>query len=1479
MKGTKILRRALCGVMMLAMVLCTATAYAVPAKPGLTRTLTLADGSTVTARLVGDEHGHYWLGRDGKAYNQVGNQGYYTVVDAESVKTRASVRRQQNNARRMKRMAPRKVGEVGSITGQKKGLIILVNFSQTAFQTANNKALYQRIANEENFSYGDFKGSMYDYFKKQSLGQFELTFDVVGPVKVSNDYSYYGANDSNGDDKYPATMVIEALKLADSQVNYANYDWDGDGEVEQVYVVYAGQGEADGGSDDTIWPHEWELSSAAQYGDGSGAQTLDGVTINTYACGGELNGDSNISGIGTMCHEFSHCLGYPDFYDTDYSGGQGMFAWDLMDSGSYNDDGYQPAGYTSYERWVAGWATPTELTTTQQVSNMPDLQASGQSYVIYNPGNQNEYFLLENRQKTGWDASLPGAGLLILHVDYSSSAWSSNTPNDDPSHQRMTWIAADNQYQYTTYQGTKYYTESGAKNDPFPYGNVNAFGPTTTPAAKFYNKNTNTNTYYLDSSVENITQNSDKTVSFKFVGVSNVATPTFSPKGGRYAEAQTVSITCATAGATIYYTLDGTAPTTSSTRYTGPITISETKTLKAMAVSDGEESATATAKYTIGQATSDPTTTTFRLVSSVDDLEPGLRYIIACGSKATAAGSLGSQILGSESVTVSGDVITIDNSVAVFVLEETADGWTFQNESTDQYLYATALKKLAYGSDENVWTLSNGTAGVIMTYGSYGTMLYNDGSPRFTTYTSTPNASMIQANLYVEDGSATPTTPDPLIVADESLTFSATVGTSQTKAFEVLSEGLTEDITATLTDANHVFTLGATTISRTASKSGASVNVTFQSATAGTFTGTVTLTSAGAAPVTIALSATATESTTPDDPAEADGDYVKVTTAPTDWSGQYLIVYDEGSVAMNGGLGTLDAVENTISVTINDNTIASTTTTDAASFTIEKVSGGYAIKSASGLYIGQTSDANGLKTSASAYTNTLSLASGGVNISSGGAFLRYNSASNQLRFRYFKSSSYTGQKAIQLYRKSASSGTEPGKQDVTMSFSTSAATATMGQTFTEPTLTTNPTGLTVTYTSSKTSVATVNASTGKVTLVGAGSTTITATFAGNDNYNAATASYTLTVSSQSVEPGDENSADNPYTVAEVHAIYATGTLPTENVYVKGIVSNVKSLDVSKFTNAQYHISDDGSTTDQFYIYNGKYLNGADFTSNDQLQVGDTVVVCGKLTTYNGTNEMNAGNYLVSLGRPGTTPEDPDEPVVTGDDKYELVTDASTLADGDQILIAFVDDLSETQDVIGATQANSNRPAVSVTLNADGTLTPGEDAQVITLEMDEEGNYLFNVGTGYLYAASSTKNQLKTQATPTDNAKATIDIADGEATIVFQGTNTRNTMRYNPNLGNPIFSCYTEDTTTGYAPQIYRKVANSGEGGDDETDAGDVNKDGSVSIADVTALVNIVLGKIESTDDRYDFTAADVNKDGSVTIADVTALVNVVLGKN
>ena len=490
-------------------------AYAIPARPGQRRVLELADGSTVTALLVGDEFGHYWLGENGMAYESEGDT--FVPIDLESFNAKSRARRNASNRNREARLAmTRGVSDgVSGISGQKKGLIILVNFQDVQFKAGHDKELYQKVANEKNYTEGKYKGSVYDYFYDQSEGQFELTFDVVGPVTLSNDVAYYGKNINNHDIR-AAEMVIEALHMVDSIVNFADYDWDGDFYVDQVYVLYAGKGEANGGTTKTIWPQEWDLYSAKEeYNDGSGPQVLDARIVNTYACSCELNGAGGLDGIGTICHEFSHCLGFPDAYDIDYSGGQGMYLWDIMSDGSYNGSGFQPAGYTGFERWAAGWKTPIELSATTNVNGMKALQDGGDAYVIYNKGNRDEFFLLENRQKTGWDEKLPGAGLLILHIDYDQSVWISNEPNDDPEHQRMTWIPADNEYQYVMYNNNKYFTESGAANDPFPYDSINAFSATTTPAARFYNMNSD-GTYNLDASIENITQNADGTVSFYF---------------------------------------------------------------------------------------------------------------------------------------------------------------------------------------------------------------------------------------------------------------------------------------------------------------------------------------------------------------------------------------------------------------------------------------------------------------------------------------------------------------------------------------------------------------------------------------------------------------------------------------------------------------------------------------------------------------------------------------------------------------------------------------------------------------------------------------------------------------------------------------------------------------------------------------------------------------------------------------------------
>lgn len=580
--------------------LCTS---AVPAKKGVWKMLTLADGTQVKAQLIGDEHGHCFLSQEGRTYQKVSNHNFYAEVNGDSLLREAAMRRNAVNARCSQRLrgAASGVGAVSNYIGQRKGIVILVNFSDVSFKEANGNAFFQRMANEENFSEGRFKGSMYDYFLAQSEGQFQLTFDVFGPVTVSQPMAHYGGNDQQGNDKHPAQMVCEAVNLIKDEVpDWQQYDWNDDGWIDQVYIIYAGFGEADTGKANTIWPHAYDLYSGNYYGDGDGpVEVGEGLFVNTYACGSELNGGGQIEGIGTMCHEFSHCLGYPDFYDTTYSGGQGMDAWDLMSSGCYNDDGYQPAGYTGYERWVAGWKRPIELDRgTQVVENMKGLQDGGETYIMYNDGHRQEYFMLENRTRSGWDASLPGNGLLVVHVDYNEAAWANNGPNDQRNHQRMTWVPADGDYNQKTFQGSKYIDDADLAKDVLPSGQYDAFGDDATAQGKLYNANID-GSFLLHKGVYDVHRNQDHTISFTYQGTSPVDMPVFTPRAGIYTEAQTVTITCRDKEAAIYYTLDGTEPTTESTPYTEPISVDDDITIKAIAVTDDERSYISTGEYVI----------------------------------------------------------------------------------------------------------------------------------------------------------------------------------------------------------------------------------------------------------------------------------------------------------------------------------------------------------------------------------------------------------------------------------------------------------------------------------------------------------------------------------------------------------------------------------------------------------------------------------------------------------------------------------------------------------------------------------------------------------------------------------------------------------------------------------------------------------------------------------------------------------------
>lgn len=473
------------------------SAMAVPAKPGVWRTISLTDGSLVKVQLVGDEFMHYYQSADGTRYlYDAASATYHVYSDSQFSNSRckAVARRAKANNRRAVR---RKADVTNIFQGTKKGLIILAQFTDSKFQSGHDCALYNKIANAENYTDNGFKGSVKDYFKAQSAGQFELDFDVVGICPLNYPCSYYGGNDAyTGDDLHAGEMVAEACQWAATQgIDFSQYDWNGDGEVDQVFVLYAGKGEADGGAESTVWPHEYALSES-DYGK---SLSFNGVIVDTYACSAELNDRDQLDGIGTFCHEFSHCMGFPDLYDTGYSGWFGMGVYDLMSAGNYNGDSKCPAGYSAYEKHKCGWLTYQDVTNIEEDLNVTGLKAisdGGSAYVVKNKAHEDEYYIVENRQNTGWDAYLPSEGVMITHVDYDAYIWWNNMPNTKGNYYDEHKNVYYNDHQrLTIFRAGKSTSDYGVTSDLYPYNTNNSLTATSNPAATLYNKNSDGTKY------------------------------------------------------------------------------------------------------------------------------------------------------------------------------------------------------------------------------------------------------------------------------------------------------------------------------------------------------------------------------------------------------------------------------------------------------------------------------------------------------------------------------------------------------------------------------------------------------------------------------------------------------------------------------------------------------------------------------------------------------------------------------------------------------------------------------------------------------------------------------------------------------------------------------------------------------------------------------------------------------------------------
>ena len=451
----------------LILLLLTLSTFAVPAYRGW-QTKTQPDGTTIEVRLTGDEFHHYWQDQAGNVV-KCDSLGYWRVVESQPTPATIKARRQ---ASAMLQSRPKKA--VGSVNLAPRGLVILVNFKDTKFNASNTQVAMNELMNSSSYTYNGATGSVRQFFSDQSDTLYTPEFDVFGPVTLTNNVAHYGGNDAGGDDLLPGDMVVEACSIADAQhgVDFTKYDNDGDGEVDFVYLIYAGKGEADGGADNTIWPHNWNLESAYYYNNctyATNKRKFDGKYINNYACSGEIDGQTGArAGIGTIVHEYSHVIGLPDLYDIDY--GQNYEdeatpgAWHVMDGGSYNNDGNTPPNYTIYDKYFLGWKTPTNLGATAQ--NLSLKAAGTDGYNAYQITSDNSLlaatntttaYYIENRQQSGWDAHVPGHGLVIWKIMYSQSVWKANGPNATPGTIRYAVVSASGAT-----------TGIGTAADPFP---------------------------------------------------------------------------------------------------------------------------------------------------------------------------------------------------------------------------------------------------------------------------------------------------------------------------------------------------------------------------------------------------------------------------------------------------------------------------------------------------------------------------------------------------------------------------------------------------------------------------------------------------------------------------------------------------------------------------------------------------------------------------------------------------------------------------------------------------------------------------------------------------------------------------------------------------------------------------------------------------------------------------------------------------
>lgn len=496
------------------------TAGARPARPGIT-TFTQPDGTTFQGSCRGDEfcrikttaEGYaivqdsdgWWCyagyDSDGGKYStghRVGTWVPTSVLNEsrnipyETLFRNAEAKRiVMSNGSEKARASLKAFSDDAASPKKRNGIVILAEYSDVRFR--HTRQDFVDLLTKEGYSRNGATGSAMEYFNAQFNGMVEFSFEVSEIVTLTRRRAYFGANDESGSDIRPAEMVKEACELAsEAGVDFALYDDDNDGAVDNVFVFFAGADEAENtDQEDLIWSHAWYVRS------GAGIDlTLNGKVIDRYACTAEITGrtgNETLAGIGTFCHEYSHTFGLPDLYDTNYETdgwAAGTWTWtSLMDGGNMNNYSNTPPYYNAIEREILGISEPVTISRNGTYSLEPI--GEGGSFYKLDSGDDGEYYLIENRGSNSWDAYIGGSGMLVYHIDKTEAnqtKWTHlNTVNALSSHQCADLIEADGRSDSFTDDSDFVNKVQRINGVFFPYGNITSLTYDSTPGLNWWN--------------------------------------------------------------------------------------------------------------------------------------------------------------------------------------------------------------------------------------------------------------------------------------------------------------------------------------------------------------------------------------------------------------------------------------------------------------------------------------------------------------------------------------------------------------------------------------------------------------------------------------------------------------------------------------------------------------------------------------------------------------------------------------------------------------------------------------------------------------------------------------------------------------------------------------------------------------------------------------------------------------------------------